>query len=145
MEGQEFRVFLSVKTRSVIARTIGEVVARLIGEWGFASQTTTVCLGRESFLSVTSKMPPSVITPRSWKVDSPVVRVVNLVQLFTTLLAEVFLRRCLCAENTNAGSMLPDFANVTLHEESYQIFGQFDGGEKFGIWTVGKRKPGVIF
>jgi hypothetical protein len=48
---------------------------------------------------------------------------VYLVQLLATALAKVFVRRAFGAEDADAGTVLPDLANVALNEEAGNILG----------------------
>jgi hypothetical protein len=48
----------------------------------------------------------------------PIVRDENFVQVFSTLLTEIFVRAGLCAYDSNTRTMLPDLADVALNKEA---------------------------
>lgn len=68
----------------------------------------------------------------------------DLVVLLATLLAEIFVWGRLGAEDANAGSVLPDLANIALNEESSNVFSEFMCEKELGLWGVGGRRPGVV-
>lgn len=65
----------------------------------------------------------------------PIAGGVNLVQVFATFLAEVLVWRRLFRENADTGAVLPDFADIALHEETRNLVRQLDACEEvcFGV------------
>ena len=66
-------------------------------------------------------------------------------QIFATLLAKILIRACFLGHDADAGTVLPDLANVALHKEAGCIVG--DIGLKDGIdleALLGTAPPGVL-
>lgn len=66
----------------------------------------------------------------------PIACRMDLVQILATLLTEVFVGRTLFGENTDASTMLPDFADIALDEKSRYFVRQLDASKEVGLWIV---------
>lgn len=84
-------------------------------------------------------------TFESWtRRDSPVCSYMNLVQILAALLAKILVGRAFSAENANASTVLPDFANVALNKEASNFVGEVYSGKNFGVRAVDGRRAGVV-
>lgn len=68
----------------------------------------------------------------------------NPVEVFSTLLAKVFIRRALCAEDADARAVLPDLTDITLNEEASNIFSEFNGSKEVCVWAVERGAAGIV-
>lgn len=76
--------------------------------------------------------------------DLPIVCYQNLVRFLATLLAKVFVRGRLGAEDSDASAMLPNLANVALNEEAGNIFSELMCEKEVGLWGVDWRGAGIL-
>lgn len=66
------------------------------------------------------------------------------VQMLLALLAEVLIGRALRAEDTNAGTMLPNLTDVTLDKKARNIFSEFYRNEHFAVGSICWRASRIL-
>lgn len=67
------------------------------------------------------------------------------VQIFAALFAKIFVGGAFDAENSDAGAVLPDFADVALHKETRHIVCELNRRKDFSVRPVDRRRTWVIF
>lgn len=69
----------------------------------------------------------------------------NLVKVFAALLAKILVWGALGAENAQAGTVLPDLADITLNKEAGNILCKLDASKNVGVGAVYGRPTWVLF
>lgn len=67
-------------------------------------------------------------------INIPVHSRVNLVEVFATILAKILVGGALFGENADTGAVLPNFADIALHEETRDFIRQLDACKEIRFW-----------